>query len=71
LSQDCIDKLNEVGFVWNLQKRKREDIGPQSQPLPPLATSINGNGENIVFESSLVNEEHIVKNSKTRHYIIA
>ena len=62
--------MNELGFEWNLQKRKREDIEPQ--PLQPLAASINGNEENthpnntIVFENKLANEEHIVKKSKTR-----
>jgi hypothetical protein len=61
LSDERTDKLKELRFEWNLQKRKREDIEPQ--PLPPLAASINGNEENIhlnnniVFENSLANED--------------
>jgi hypothetical protein len=65
LSQDRIDKLNELGFEWNIQKRKREDICEQ----PP----VDGNEENahpnnnIIVENNLANEEQIVKKSKKRH----
>ena len=71
LSDEGTHKLIELGFEWNLQKRKREDIEPQ--PLPPLAASINGNEENIhpnsniVFEINPANKEHIIKKSKTCH----
>jgi hypothetical protein len=63
LSDERTDKLNELGFEWNIRKRKREDICEQ--------LSVDGNEENthpnnnIIVENNLANEEHIVKKSKT------
>ncbi len=69
LSQDRIDKLNELGFECNVQKRKREDICEQ---LPVDSNDENAHpNNNIIVEKNLANEEHTVKKSKMRHYNIA
>ena len=65
MSQDRTDKLNELGFEWNIQKRKSEDICEQ---LPVDSNEENAHpNNNIIVENNLANEEHIAKKSKTRH----
>ena len=65
LSQDRIDKLNELGFECNVQKRKREDICEQL-PVDSNDEKAHPNN-NIIVEKNLANEDHIGKKSKTRH----
>ena len=72
LSQDRIDKLNELGFTWvlkeNIRRRKREDICEQ---LPVDSNDENAHpNNNIIVENNLANEEHIAKKSKTHHNTI-